>query len=321
MRSLDSQRPPQSPDLVQSRTFGMRWCRRFSSCQDGPEPPRNILLHKGQIEVLGDSEDRGNRAGGIPTFGLFPACMRIISAGDSQLDPEACQTCKLLHSGARKVYKNQNPEGFRQNPLTETRTQTSVRPQRNMYSRSTSTTLTVQQERFAFSGTTTRSTEPEVFTFERVPVQATAVRSYVPVRPKKRCSRVMYPAKVRMHLPPPERSQAKRWLVILCLVVLWQIYTEDPCVDAPLAAADGSVRECQGLSFQSAEEQARQLSELSTGPDAPRSCDDSGSSREMIPTSACLKSGPDSDTSHAFEQSAGQSMVALLVYHRLGKDN
>uniref|UniRef100_A0A3P9NJ47 Zgc:158343 n=1 Tax=Poecilia reticulata TaxID=8081 RepID=A0A3P9NJ47_POERE len=129
-----------------------------------------------------------------------------------------------------------------------------------MYSRSDSVTLTVQ-ESFAFSsGMATRSTQPEVFTFERIPPQATAVRSYVPIRPKKRCTRVMYPAKVRMHLPPPERSHAKRWLVILCLVVLWQIYTEEPCVDAPLSA-DGSISDYQGFSFQSAEQQARQMSE------------------------------------------------------------
>uniref|UniRef100_A0A3Q1ELX1 Radiation-inducible immediate-early gene IEX-1 n=1 Tax=Acanthochromis polyacanthus TaxID=80966 RepID=A0A3Q1ELX1_9TELE len=106
-----------------------------------------------------------------------------------------------------------------------------------MYTRSSST-LTVQ-ESFAFPRVASRSTEPEVFTFERIPAQATAVRSTVPIRPKKRCTRVMYPAKVRMHLPPPEKNQAKRWLLILCLVVLWQIYTEEPCTDAPLAATDG----------------------------------------------------------------------------------
>uniref|UniRef100_A0A4W6G475 Zgc:158343 n=1 Tax=Lates calcarifer TaxID=8187 RepID=A0A4W6G475_LATCA len=102
-----------------------------------------------------------------------------------------------------------------------------------MYTRSNSVTMTVRQESFAFSRMATRSTEPEVFTFERIPAQATAVRSFVPIRPKKRCTRVMYPAKVRMHLPPPEKSQAKRWLVILCLVVLWQIYTEEPCAETP----------------------------------------------------------------------------------------
>ncbi|KAM4746060.1 radiation-inducible immediate-early gene IEX-1 [Anableps anableps] len=179
-----------------------------------------------------------------------------------------------------------------------------------MYSRSDSLTLTVQQERFAFSsGMSTRSTQPEVFTFERIPAQATAVRSYVPVRPKKRCTRVMYPAKVRMHLPPPERSQAKRWLVILCLVVLWQIYTEEPCVDVPLSA-DGSIGEYQGFSFQSAEEQARQMSELSA---APVRCEEPASS-------ACLTAAQQSEPT-GFEQSAGKGMVALLVYHRLGNDN
>uniref|UniRef100_A0A096LWN8 Zgc:158343 n=1 Tax=Poecilia formosa TaxID=48698 RepID=A0A096LWN8_POEFO len=170
-----------------------------------------------------------------------------------------------------------------------------------MYSRSDSVTLTVQ-ESFAFSsGMATRSTQPEVFTFERIPPQATAVRSYVPIRPKKRCTRVMYPAKVRMHLPPPERSQAKRWLVILCLVVLWQIYTEEPCVDVPLSA-DGSIGDYQGFSFQSAEHQARQMSERSAAP------------------IRCEEAAQQSDST-GFEQSAGKGMVALLVYHRLGNDN
>ncbi|XP_054895447.1 radiation-inducible immediate-early gene IEX-1 [Poeciliopsis prolifica] len=170
-----------------------------------------------------------------------------------------------------------------------------------MYSRSDSVTLTVQ-ESFAFStGMATRSTQPEVFTFERIPPQATAVRSYVPIRPKKRCTRVMYPAKVRMHLPPPERSQAKRWLLILCLVVLWQIYTEEPCVDVPLSA-DGSISDYQGFGFQSAEQQARQMSERSAA------------------QIRCEEAAQQSDSS-GFEQSAGKSMVALLVYHTLGNDN
>uniref|UniRef100_A0A8C7XY10 Radiation-inducible immediate-early gene IEX-1 n=1 Tax=Oryzias sinensis TaxID=183150 RepID=A0A8C7XY10_9TELE len=118
-------------------------------------------------------------------------------------------------------------------------------------------TVTLPQERFAF-----RSTEPEVFTFERIAPQATAVSSVVPVRPRKRCIRVMYPAKVRMHLPPPEKSQAKRWLVILCLVVLWQIYTEEPCMDAPLASAESSVSDYQSFPFQSAGDPTAQLPDL-----------------------------------------------------------
>ncbi|XP_040010446.1 radiation-inducible immediate-early gene IEX-1 [Xiphias gladius] len=197
-----------------------------------------------------------------------------------------------------------------------------------MYTRSNSVTLTVRQESFAFSRTATRSTQPEVFTFERLPAQASALRSYVPIRPKKRCTRVMYPAKVRMHLPPPEKSQAKRWLVILCLVVLWQIYTEEPCAETPLGSADAPVADYQGFPFQSAEEQAAQLAELGAGSEvhsaAPSSCEqDGGSSGEqIIPNTTCSRSGQEPDSSPSFEQSAGKSyMVALLVYHRLGSDN
>ncbi|KAL7391488.1 hypothetical protein ABVT39_010027 [Epinephelus coioides] len=182
--------------------------------------------------------------------------------------------------------------------------------------------MTLQRESFAFSRMATRSTEPEVFTFERIPAQATAVSSYVPLRPKKRCTRVMYPAKVRMHLPPPEKNQAKRWLIILCLVVLWQIYTEEPCAETPLASADSSVSDYQGFPFQSAEEQALQLSsgsELLTS--TPSSCEDDGSFSEQIIPNTCPESGQETESS-GFEQSAGKScVVALLVYHRLGSDN
>ncbi|XP_040897405.1 radiation-inducible immediate-early gene IEX-1 [Toxotes jaculatrix] len=196
-----------------------------------------------------------------------------------------------------------------------------------MYSRSNSVTLTVRQESFAFSRMATRSTEPEVFTFERIPAQATAVRSYVPIRPKKRCTRVMYPAKVRMHLPPPEKSQAKRWLVILCLVVLWQIYTEEPCAETPLGSADSPISDYQGFPFQSAEEQARQLTQLSASSEllsaTPTGCEDNGSSSEQVlPNTTCAGPGQETESSRSFEQSAGKSyMVALLVYHRLGSDN
>lgn len=191
-------------------------------------------------------------------------------------------------------------------------------------------TVTLQQESFAFSRMATRSTEPEVFTFERIPAQATAVRSYVPIRPKKRCTRVMYPAKVRMHLPPPEKNQAKRWLVVLCLVVLWQIYTEEPCAETTLGSADSTVSDYHGFSFQSAEEQARQLKDISdisassevlSG--SPTSCeDDSSSSEQVVPITTCPKSGEETESSPSFEQSAGKSyVVALLVYHRLGSEN
>lgn len=183
-------------------------------------------------------------------------------------------------------------------------------------------TVTVQQERFAFARMATRSTEPEVFTFERLPAQATAVRSYVPIRPKKRCTRVMYPAKVRMHLPPPEKNRAKRWLIILCLVVLWQIYTEEPCAETALGSAESPICDYHGCPLQSAEEQTRQLtdSELLSG--SATSCEgDSSSSEQLVPNTTCPTPGEETETGRSFEQSAGKSyMVALLVYHRLGSD-
>lgn len=188
-------------------------------------------------------------------------------------------------------------------------------------------TVTVQQERFAFARMATRSTEPEVFTFERIPAQATAMRSYVPIRPKKRCTRVMYPAKVRMHLPPPEKNQAKRWLVILCLVVLWQIYTEEPCAETTLGSADSTVSDFHGFPLQSAEEQARQLTDIGASSEllsgSPTSCeDDSSSSEQIVPNTTCPKPGEETETSRSFEQSAGKSyVVALLMYHRLGNDS
>lgn len=195
-----------------------------------------------------------------------------------------------------------------------------------MYARTNSVTLTVRQESFAFSGMAARSTEPEVFTFEQIPAHATAVPSYVPIRPKKRCTRVMYPAKVRMHLPPPEKSQAKRWLVILCLVVLWQIYTEDPCAETQLSSADSPISDYKGFPFHSAEEQARQLAAISASsellPASPTSCGDNCSSGDqVIPNTTCSEPGQDTETSRSFEQSASNSyMVALLMYHRLGSD-
>lgn len=185
--------------------------------------------------------------------------------------------------------------------------------------------MTVQQERFAFAGMSARSTEPEVFTFEQVPAQATAVRSYVPIRPKKRCTRVMYPAKVRMHLPPPEKNQAKRWLVILCLVVLWQVYTEEPCAETPLAAADGPVSDCQGLAFKSAEEKAdfHTGTQLISG--STSSFEDGSSSGEQTaPTVTCSEPQEKAESSQYEQQGSGAGksyVVALLMYHRLGSDN
>lgn len=187
---------------------------------------------------------------------------------------------------------------------------------------------TDQQENFAFYGMGARSTEPEIFTFERIPAaQATAVRSYVPIRPKKRCTRVMYPAKVRMYLPPVEKSPAKRWLVILCLVVLWQIYTEEPCADTPLGSADSPASDYRVLPFQSVEEQVRQLTDASL-PSSAVSCTDkvaghvASSADQIILNSTCPSPSLENGLSRVYEQNTGNGyMVALLVYHRLGSDN
>lgn len=158
-----------------------------------------------------------------------------------------------------------------------------------MNSRTGSRTHLVQ-ESFAQSWMSARSTEPEIFTFDRVPTQATAVRSVVPVRPRKRCSRVMYPAQVRMHLPPPERmSSAARWLMVLVLVVLVQIYCEEPDLEP-----HGLQVRCPG-----------EPTVLNT----------------YEPDQITICSDPDQDLTPGFQQSAGKSVVALLVYHRLGTDN
>ncbi|XP_076003640.1 radiation-inducible immediate-early gene IEX-1-like [Genypterus blacodes] len=200
-----------------------------------------------------------------------------------------------------------------------------------MYTRSNSMTLSVQtdqQENFAFSRMAARSTEPEIFTFERIPAaQATAVRSYVPIRPKKRCTRVMYPAKVRMYLPPVEKSPAKRWLVVLCLVVLWQIYTEEPCAETPLGSADSPASDYRVLPFQSVEEQVRQLTDASIPAPAVSCADnvtghDSSSWDQNFLNSTCPSPSLENELSRVYEQSAGNGyMVALLVYHRLGSEN
>lgn len=202
--------------------------------------------------------------------------------------------------------------------------ETKIKTPVDMYSRTNTMTLSIQQERFAFAGMATRSTEPEVFTFEQAPAQATAMRSYVPVRPKKRCTRVMYPAKVRMHLPPPEKNQAKRWLVILCLVVLWQIYTEEPYAETPLAPADGPASDCQGFPFKSAEEKGDFHSKAELIPGSTPSSEDANSSdAQMVPTVTCSEPQRKAESSRYEQQGsgAGKSMVALLVYHRLGSDS
>ncbi|XP_061117643.1 radiation-inducible immediate-early gene IEX-1 [Conger conger] len=118
-----------------------------------------------------------------------------------------------------------------------------------------------------------RSKEPEIFTFEPVPLQYVPLRN-TSFRPRRKNTRVMYPANVRKYLPKPEKSPAKRWLLILCLVVFLQIYTEEPNVEATttqsaaessapdVTSEDLSFSQYQMLPFESAEQQARQMKSL-----------------------------------------------------------
>ncbi|KAJ0067874.1 hypothetical protein NL108_011469 [Boleophthalmus pectinirostris] len=154
-------------------------------------------------------------------------------------------------------------------------------------------TLTQRRERYAECRWSARSTEPEVFTFERIPPQTAALSCYAPIRPKKRCTRVMYPAKVRMHLPPPERSSAKRALLLLLLVLLWQIWTEEP--------------------------------ELKIRPRAPQPTCPSYvptyfTSRRESPVCPASQASPAREPGHGFEGARNSYVVALLVAHRLGSD-
>ncbi|XP_072289767.1 radiation-inducible immediate-early gene IEX-1 [Eucyclogobius newberryi] len=153
-------------------------------------------------------------------------------------------------------------------------------------------TLTQRRERYAECRWSARSTEPEVFTFERVPPQTAALSCYASIRPKKRCTRVMYPAKVRMHLPPPERSSAKRALLLLALVLLWQIWTVEP-----------------ELEFRSRVPQPTCPSHMPTY-----------FSGRVSPVCPASPAGPAHKPGHSFEGARNSYVVALLVAHRLGSD-
>ncbi|KAM4695841.1 radiation-inducible immediate-early gene IEX-1 [Rhinophrynus dorsalis] len=73
-----------------------------------------------------------------------------------------------------------------------------------------------------------RSRLPEIFTFDVESVQPVAAPRRHPAGGRgRRPRRVLYPAKVRRYLPPPETDRALRWLYVLCLVVLVQIFSED----------------------------------------------------------------------------------------------
>ncbi|KAM5146735.1 radiation-inducible immediate-early gene IEX-1 [Mantella aurantiaca] len=82
-----------------------------------------------------------------------------------------------------------------------------------------------------------RNSLPEIFTFDVEAVQAAPAKSSRrgTVGPRaKRSRRVLYPAKVRKYLPPPETDRPLRWLYILCLLVFVQICCEEGMPDDQL---------------------------------------------------------------------------------------
>uniref|UniRef100_A0A6I8RRT0 Radiation-inducible immediate-early gene IEX-1 n=1 Tax=Xenopus tropicalis TaxID=8364 RepID=A0A6I8RRT0_XENTR len=80
-----------------------------------------------------------------------------------------------------------------------------------------------------------RNTLPEIFTFEVESVQRVGAPRRNPAGGRSRRPRkVLYPAKVRRYLPPPETDRALRWLYGLCVVLLLQVCAEEPEVPAVL---------------------------------------------------------------------------------------
>ncbi|XP_042608629.1 uncharacterized protein LOC109061400 [Cyprinus carpio] len=174
-----------------------------------------------------------------------------------------------------------------------------------------------------------RNTEPEIFTFERIPEpqQPAFPHRGAAVRPRKRNTRVMYPPKVRKYLPPAEKSPAKRWLIVLCLVVFMQIYTEEGSVETTQSEGPTSYNV---LSFQSAEEQTRQM--MSSCPEdmslvSHQQLQSSSEEQKEISwllNTTCPSSSWEEDINTLYQQSRRNGyVVALLypVYHRLGTEN
>lgn len=182
------------------------------------------------------------------------------------------------------------------------------------------------QDSFPMAAAMPRSKEPEIFTFEQAPVEAAHRPAAVP-RQRRKNTRVMYPSHVRKYLPPTEKSPAKRWLVILCLVVFLQIWTEDGVVDSP---TDSAVKESceetpfaqyQVLAFQSAEglveEQARPLSDETEQEQEEQTSENQVLNTTCLSCTEEIKCPPEPSTSNGY-------VVALLypVYHsRLGSED
>ncbi|XP_058632244.1 radiation-inducible immediate-early gene IEX-1 [Onychostoma macrolepis] len=212
-----------------------------------------------------------------------------------------------------------------------------------MYTRSDSLVLSLptntffqpqSQSQFDFRPMMPRNTEPEIFTFERIP--ETQQSAFPPrgaaARPRKRNTRVMYPSKVRKYLPPAEKSPAKRWLLVLCLVVFLQIYTEEGSVETTQSEGPTftDVTSCNVLRFQSAEEQAREMMgscsedlSLMSHQQLQSSSEEKKENTWFLNTT-CPSSSWEEDINTFYQQSRRNGyVVALLypVYHRLGTEN
>ncbi|XP_055054377.1 radiation-inducible immediate-early gene IEX-1 [Misgurnus anguillicaudatus] len=199
-----------------------------------------------------------------------------------------------------------------------------------MFARSDSLLLSIptsnffQQQQPHFDFRPMRSTEPEIFTFERIPeTQQPFAHRGAPVRPRKRNTRVMYPAQVRKYLPPVEKSRAKRWLFILCLVVFMQIYTEEGTVESTQAEGPActDATTYNVLSFQSAEEQARQMMGMSD--QKLQVGNEEKESLNQFLNTSCPSATCEDDVTALYQQSRRSGyVVALLypVYHRLGTE-
>ncbi|KAL4646554.1 radiation-inducible immediate-early gene IEX-1 [Arapaima gigas] len=173
-----------------------------------------------------------------------------------------------------------------------------------------------------------RNSEPEIFTFEAAPATQSQRSSQ---RHRRRNPRILYPSKVRKYLPPAEKSPVKRWLLILCLVVCLQIYTEEAYTETPVAdapAEDVSLKQYQVLPFRSAEQHAQHLKGASSA-DTQREEPAEHAEREeheSPATPALNRTCPgdeDAEGTEGHEQSKGSCYVMALlypVYHRLGSE-
>ncbi|KAM3910539.1 radiation-inducible immediate-early gene IEX-1 [Leptodactylus fuscus] len=94
-----------------------------------------------------------------------------------------------------------------------------------------------------------RNSHPEIFTFDVESVNVTATKPMLRRGPSgakgRRPRRVLYPAKVRRYLPPPETDRPLRWFYLLCLLVFVQICCEDAVPEELVQPTSGVVHRLQ----------------------------------------------------------------------------